>query len=235
MRGVWVLTAGIIAVALWIIGAAISREPDGFKVGILDSARLVQNLQGMAELRRPYDEQRRAYLELINLRQNFLMLSGLEWANLRLLLSKPQRTRREEEQLQQLRRTELEREAELQRLQQTPSAQLSPQEKARLEELSRLWKEGREDLERLKEVISNELKRVEEAISKALDEKLRQAIKKVAFEQNLDLVLDKAAVYFVRGQTVDIMEAVSAALSEMAQNPITKSEKPQDDKKEEKP
>ncbi len=185
---------------------------------MLNSSRLVREVQGLAQLNRPYEEQRRAYLELLNLRQNSLLLTGLEWADLRLLLSKPQRTKREEERLQQLRRLELEREAELQRLQQTPPSQLSAQERARLEELTRLWKEGRADLERIKGLMDDELRRAEEAFNKVMDERLRQAIQKVALEQSLDLVLDKSVVYFVRGQSVDITETVLTALNELVQS-----------------
>lgn len=210
-------TVVVALAALWQLWAS-SGANGGWKIGMLNSARLTREVQGFTELRRPYDEQRRAYLELLNLRQNFLLLTGLEWADLRLLLSKPQRTKREEERLQQLRRLELEREVELQRLQQTPSSQMSAQEKARLEELTHLWKEGRADLERLKELMDDELRRAEEAFNKVVDEKMRQAIQKVAEEQSLDLVLEKSVVYFVRGQSVDVTDKVLKALNELVQS-----------------
>lgn len=187
------------------------------KVGVLNSARIAREIQGIAELRRTYDEQRRAYLELINLRQNFLMLTGLEWVDLRRLFSRPQRTKSEEQQIQQLRRVSLEREAELQRLQQTPPDKLTPQERARLEQLTQIWKEARNEIEQLKSLMDEEMKRVEEQLNKLVDEKLQQAVRKVADGRGLDMVIDKSVVYFVRGDFVDVTEEVLSALTQALQ------------------
>lgn len=188
------------------------------KVGVLNSVRIAREVQGIAELRKTYDEQRRAYLELINLRQNFLMLTGLEWVDLRRLLSRPKRTGSEERQIQQLRRVSLEREAELQRLQQTPPDKLTPQERARLEQLTQIWKESRAEIERLKSLMEEEMKRVEEQLNKLVDEKLQQAVQKVAAERGLDMVLDKSVVYFVRGDLVDVTEDVLSKLTQALQS-----------------
>ncbi|GBC99986.1 hypothetical protein HRbin17_02519 [bacterium HR17] len=209
----WVIVGlAVTVLALLCRPWQVSGSVQGWQVGVIDSARIGREGQ-FTDLRRTYDEQRRAYLELINLRQNYLMLTGLEWADLRRLVSKPQRSRQEDERLQQLRRLELEREAELQRLQQTPPAQMSPADRARLEELTRLWKEGREDLTRLRELMEEELRRVEAELNKAVDEKVRAAIQAIAAQQGLDFVLDKSALYFVRGQVVDITDAVLKTLN----------------------
>lgn len=188
------------------------------KIGVLNSARIAREIQSIAELRRTYDEQRRAYLELINLRQNFLMLTGLEWVDLRRLLSRPQRTKSEEQQIQQLRRNSFEREAELQRLQQTPPDKLTPQERTRLEQLTQIWKEARAEIEQLKNLMDEEMKRVEEQLNKLVDEKLQQAVRKVADEKGLDMVLDKSVVYFVRGDFVDVTEEVLSNLTQAIQS-----------------
>ncbi len=211
MRWLWVTLLALVALGLWGSRRVVS-DTGGWKIGIVDIARLGREAS-FADLRRAYDEQRRAYAELINLRQNYVMLTGLEWADLRRLLSKPQRSRQEEQRLQELRRIELERELELQRLQQTPPAQLSPAERARLEELTRLWKEGREDVNRLRETMEDALRRVEEQLSKAMDERVRRAIQTVADKQGLDMVLDRSAIYFARGQLSDITDAVLAELN----------------------
>jgi Skp family chaperone for outer membrane proteins len=184
------------------------------KVGILNTAKISREVQSIAELRRTFDEQRRAYMELINLRQNFVMLTGLEWADLRRLLSRPQRTKSDEQRIQELRRISFEREAELQRLQQTPPDKLSPQERSRLEQLVQIWREGRADVERLKSLMDEELKRLEEQLNKLVDEKLQEAVRKVADQQGLDLVLDRSVVYFVRGDCLDVTDAVLSALTE---------------------
>lgn len=215
-RALWIVVViSLLVVAFWQQGKLSSQDaPAPLKVGVLNSARIVREVQNLSELQRTFDEQRRAYLELINLRQNFLMLTGLEWADLRRLLSRPQRSRSEEVRIQELRRIALEREAELQRLQQTTPDKLSSQERARLEQLTQLWKEGRADVERLKNLMDEELRRTEEQLNRFLDEKLQQAIRKVATEQSLDIVLDKSAVYFVRGESVDVTDAVLATLTE---------------------
>ncbi|MCS7265273.1 MAG: OmpH family outer membrane protein [Armatimonadetes bacterium] len=199
-------------VLLWQIDASSVQEQ--LKIGVLNSAQVIREVQNIAELRRSYDEQRRAYLELINLRQNFVMLTGLEWADLRRLLSRPQRTKSEERQIQELRRISLEREAELQKLQQTPNDKLSQQERTRLEQLTQIWREGRADVERLKGLMDEEMKRIEEQLNKIVDEKLQLAIKKAADQHGLDIVLDKSVVYFVRGQIVDVTETVLSVLTE---------------------
>ncbi len=201
---------------LWQISS--SSVQGQLKVGVLNSARIAREIQGLAELRRTYDEQRRAYLELINLRQNFLMLTGLEWVDLRRLLGRPQRTKSEEQQIQQLRRISLEREAELQRLQQTPPDKLTPQERTRLEQLTQIWKEARAEIEQLKNLMDEEMRRVEEQLNKLVDEKLQQVIGKVADEKGLDIVLDKSVVYFVRGNFVDVTEEVLSNLTEALQS-----------------
>ncbi len=188
------------------------------KVGVLNSASIAREVQGLAELRRAYDEQRRAYLELINLRQNFLMLTGLEWVDLRRLLGRPQRTKSEEQQIQRLRQISLEREAELQRLQQTPPDKLTSQERTRLEQLTQIWKEARMEIEQLKNLMDEEMRRVEEQLNKLVDEKLQQVISKVADEKGLDIVLDKSVVYFVRGNFVDVTEEVLSNLTEALQS-----------------
>jgi Skp family chaperone for outer membrane proteins len=212
MRWRWMALAGLFSTLVLLGSQRVTSDTNGLKVGIVDIPRLGREAS-FADLRRDYEERRRAYAELVNLRQNYLMLTGLEWADLRRLLSKPQRSRQEEERLQQLRRIELEREAELQRLQQIPPSQLSAAERARLEELTRLWKEGRDDANRLQEMMEDELRRVEAELSKAVDERVRQAINAVATKQSLDLVLDRSAIYFVRGQLVDITDAVLAELN----------------------
>jgi len=205
-----------LTLSLWQRGS--SSVQGQLKVGVLNSARIAREVQSIAELRRTYDEQRRAYLELINLRQNFLMLTGLEWVDLRRLLSRPQRTKSEEQQIQQLRRISLEREAELQRLQQTPPDKLTPQERERLEQLTKIWKEARAEVEQLKSLMEEEMKRVEEQLNKLVDEKLQQAVQKVADERGLDMVLDKSAVYFVRGDFVDVTEDVLSKLTQALQS-----------------
>jgi Skp family chaperone for outer membrane proteins len=208
----WVFVAGMVTLLGLIGSQRVTSDSSGLKVGVVDIAKLGREAS-FADLRKSYEEQRRAYSELINLRQNYLMLTGLEWADLRRLLSKPQRSRQEEQRLQELRRIELEREAELQRLQQIPPTQLSAAERAKLEELTRLWKEGRDDVNRLREMMEDELRRVEGELSKVMDERVRQAIQTVASQHNLDLVLDRSAIYFVRGQLVDITDAVLAELN----------------------
>jgi outer membrane protein len=133
---------------------------------------------------------------------------------LRRLLSRPQRTKSDEQRIQELRRISFEREAELQRLQQTPPDKLSPQERSRLEQLVQIWREGRADVERLKSLMDEELKRLEEQLNKLVDEKLQEAVRKVADQQGLDLVLDRSVVYFVRGDCLDVTDAVLSALTE---------------------
>jgi hypothetical protein len=127
------LVVGALTVLVWQRGLPTAQSQ--LKVGILNTAKISREVQSIAELRRTFDEQHRAYMELINLRQNFVMLTGLEWADLRRLLSRPQRTKSDEQRIQELRRISFEREAELQRLQQTPPDKLSPQERSRLEQL----------------------------------------------------------------------------------------------------
>lgn len=211
-----VLLSFCLTLLLW--QRSSSSVQGGLKVGALNGARIAREVQSIAELRRVYDEQRRAYLELINLRQNFLMLTGLEWVDLRRLLSRPHRTKSEEQQIQQLRRVSLEREAELQRLQQTQPDKLTPQERARLEQLTQIWKEARSEIEQLKNLMDEEMKRVEERLNKLVDEKLQQAVKKVADERGLDLVLDKSVVYFVRGDFIDVTEEVLSKLTQALQS-----------------
>lgn len=206
------LVVGALTVLVWQRGLPTAQSQ--LKVGILNTAKISREVQSIAELRRTFDEQRRAYMELINLRQNFVMLTGLEWADLRRLLSRPQRTKSDEQRIQELRRISFEREAELQRLQQTPTDKLSPQERSRLEQLVQIWREGRADVERLKSLMDEELKRLEEQLNKLVDEKLQEAVRKVADQQGLDLVLDRSVVYFVRGDCLDVTEAVLSALTE---------------------
>ncbi len=206
------LVVGALTVLVWQRGLPTAQSQ--LKVGILNTAKILREVQNTAELRRTFDEQRRAYLELINLRQNFVMLTGLEWADLRRLLSRPQRTKSDEQRIQELRRISFEREAELQRLQQTPPDKLSPQERSRLEQLVQIWREGRADVERLKSLMDEELKRLEEQLNKLVDEKLQEAVRKVADQQGLDLVLDRSVVYFVRGDCLDVTDAVLSALTE---------------------
>lgn len=217
-----------LTILLWQKTSPLSQGQ--LKVGVLNSAKISREVQNIVELRRSYDEQRKAYLELINLRQDFLMLTGLEWADLRRLLSRPQRTKSDEQQIQNLRRMSFEREAELQRLQQTPPEKLSPQEKTRLEQLLGIWREGRADVERLKNLMDEELKRLEEKLNKLVDEKLQQAVQKVAEEQGLDIVLDRSVVYFVKGNCTDVTDSVLSALTE-----ALKSSDLQPGEKEEKP
>ncbi len=221
--------AGLLA--FWQRQNPSAQEPNPsptLRIGILDSTKVSREVQSLAELRRTYEEQRRAYLELISLRQNFLMLTGLEWADLRRLLSRPQRSRNEEDRIRELRRLSLDREVELQRLQQTPPEKLSPQERTRLEQLTQVWKEARNDIERLKGLMEEELRRLEEQLNRLVDEKIQQAIQKVATEHQLDLVLDRSVVYFVRGQAVDITNAAISALTEalQSQSPAEKEAKP---------
>jgi Skp family chaperone for outer membrane proteins len=206
------LVVGALMVLVWQRGLPTAQSQ--LKVGILNTAKISREVQSIAELRRTFDEQRRAYMELINLRQNFVMLTGLEWADLRRLLSRPQRTKSDEQRIQELRRISFEREAELQRLQQTPPDKLSPQERSRLEQLVQIWREGRADVERLKSLMDEELKRLEEQLNKLVDEKLQEAVRKVADQQGLDLVLDRSVVYFVRGDCLDVTDAVLSALTE---------------------
>jgi Skp family chaperone for outer membrane proteins len=206
------LVVGALTVLVWQRGLPTAQSQ--LKVGILNTAKISREVQSIAELRRTFDEQRRAYMELINLRQNFVMLTGLEWADLRRLLSRPQRTKSDEQRIQELRRISFEREAELQRLQQTPQDKLSPQERSRLEQLVQIWREGRADVERLKSLMDEELKRLEEQLNKLVDEKLQEAVRKVADQQGLDLVLDRSVVYFVRGDCLDVTDAVLSALTE---------------------
>jgi Skp family chaperone for outer membrane proteins len=206
------LVVGALTVLVWQRGLPTAQSQ--LKVGILNIAKISREVQSIAELRRTFDEQRRAYMELINLRQNFVMLTGLEWADLRRLLSRPQRTKSDEQRIQELRRISFEREAELQRLQQTPPDKLSPQERSRLEQLVQIWREGRADVERLKSLMDEELKRLEEQLNKLVDEKLQEAVRKVADQQGLDLVLDRSVVYFVRGDCLDVTDAVLSALTE---------------------
>jgi Skp family chaperone for outer membrane proteins len=206
------LVVGVLTVLVWQRGLPTAQSQ--LKVGILNTVKISREVQSIAELRRTFDEQRRAYMELINLRQNFVMLTGLEWADLRRLLSRPQRTKSDEQRIQELRRVSFEREAELQRLQQTPPDKLSPQERSRLEQLVQIWREGRADVERLKSLMDEELKRLEEQLNKLVDEKLQEAVRKVADQQGLDLVLDRSVVYFVRGDCLDVTDAVLSALTE---------------------
>jgi Skp family chaperone for outer membrane proteins len=206
------LVVGALTVLVWQRGLPTAQSQ--LKVGILNTAKISREVQSIAELRRTFDEQRRAYMELINLRQNFVMLTGLEWADLRRLLSRPQWTKSDEQRIQELRRISFEREAELQRLQQTPPDKLSPQERSRLEQLVQIWREGRADVERLKSLMDEELKRLEEQLNKLVDEKLQEAVRKVADQQGLDLVLDRSVVYFVRGDCLDVTDAVLSALTE---------------------
>ena len=206
------LVVGALTVLVWQRGLPTAQSQ--LKVGILNTVKISREVQSIAELRRTFDEQRRAYMELINLRQNFVMLTGLEWADLRRLLSRPQRTKSDEQRIQELRRISFEREAELQRLQQTPPDKLSPQERSRLEQLVQIWREGRADVERLKSLMDEELKRLEEQLNKLVDEKLQEAVRKVADQQGLDLVLDRSVVYFVRGDCLDVTDAVLSALTE---------------------
>jgi Skp family chaperone for outer membrane proteins len=206
------LVVGALTVLVWQRGLPTAQSQ--LKVGILNTVKISREVQSIAELRRTFDEQRRVYMELINLRQNFVMLTGLEWADLRRLLSRPQRTKSDEQRIQELRRISFEREAELQRLQQTPPDKLSPQERSRLEQLVQIWREGRADVERLKSLMDEELKRLEEQLNKLVDEKLQEAVRKVADQQGLDLVLDRSVVYFVRGDCLDVTDAVLSALTE---------------------
>jgi Skp family chaperone for outer membrane proteins len=206
------LVVSALTVLVWQRGLPTAQSQ--LKVGILNTVKISREVQSIAELRRTFDEQRRAYMELINLRQNFVMLTGLEWADLRRLLSRPQRTKSDEQRIQELRRISFEREAELQRLQQTPPDKLSPQERSRLEQLVQIWREGRADVERLKSLMDEELKRLEEQLNKLVDEKLQEAVRKVADQQGLDLVLDRSVVYFVRGDCLDVTDAVLSALTE---------------------
>ena len=206
------VVSACLIILVWRIGSPTVQGQ--LRVGILNTVKISREVQNIAELRSSFDEQRRAYLELINLRQNFVMLTGLEWADLRRLLSRTQRTKSDEQRIQELRRISFEREAELQRLQQTQTEKLSPQERSRLEQLVQIWREGRADVERLKSLMDEELKRLEEQLNKLVDEKLQEAVRKVADQQGLDLVLDKSVVYFVRGDCVDITDAVLSALTE---------------------
>ena len=185
MRRVLVAVSVVSALTVLVWQKGLPTTQGQLKVGVLNSAKISREVQNIAELRRTYDEQRRAYLELINLRQNFVMLTGLEWADLRRLLSRPQRTKSDDQRIQELRRISFEREAELQRLQQTPPDKLSPQERSRLEQLVQIWREGRADVERLKSLMDEELKRLEEQLNKLVDEKLQEAVRKVADQQGL--------------------------------------------------
>jgi Skp family chaperone for outer membrane proteins len=214
MRRVLVAALVVSALTVLVWQRGLPTAQSQLKVGILNTAKISREVQSIAELRRTFDEQRRAYMELINLRQNFVMLTGLEWADLRRLLSRPQRTKSDEQRIQELRRISFEREAELQRLQQTPPDKLSHQERSRLEQLVQIWREGRADVERLKSLMDEELKRLEEQLNKLVDEKLQEAVRKVADQQGLDLVLDRSVVYFVRGDCLDVTDAVLSALTE---------------------
>jgi Skp family chaperone for outer membrane proteins len=214
MRRILVAALVVSALTVLVWQRGLPKTQGQLRVGILNSAKISREVQNIAELRRTFDEQRRAYLELINLRQNFVMLTGLEWADLRRLLSRPERTKSDEQRIRELRRISFEREAELQRLQQTPPDKLSPQERSRLEQLVQIWREGRADVERLKGLMDEELKRLEEQLNKLIDEKLQEAVRKVADQQGLDLVLDKSVIYFVRGDCVDVTDAVLSALTE---------------------
>jgi hypothetical protein len=62
--------------------------------------------------------------------------------------------------------------------------------------------------------MDEELKRLEEQLNKLVDEKLQEAVRKVADQQGLDLVLDRSVVYFVRGDCLDVTDAVLSALTE---------------------
>jgi Skp family chaperone for outer membrane proteins len=214
MRQVLVVALVVSALTVLVWQRGLPTAQSQLKVGILNTVKISREVQSIAELRRTFDEQRRAYMELINLRQNFVMLTGLEWADLRRLLSRPQRTKSDEQRIQELRRISFEREAELQRLQQTPPDKLSPQERSRLEQLVQIWREGRADVERFKSLMDEELKRLEEQLNKLVDEKLQEAVRKVADQQGLDLVLDRSVVYFVRGDCLDVTDAVLSALTE---------------------
>ncbi|MCS3919290.1 OmpH family outer membrane protein [Fervidibacter sacchari] len=234
MRRVLVAALVVSALTVLVWQKGLPTTQGQLKVGVLNIAKISREVQNIAELRRTFDEQRRAYLELINLRQNFLMLTGLEWADLRRLLSRPQRTKSDEQRIQELRRISFEREAELQRLQQTPPDKLSPQERSRLEQLVQIWREGRADVERLKSLMDEELKRLEEQLNKLVDEKLQEAVRKVADQQGLDLVLDRSVVYFVRGDCLDVTDAVLSVLTE-ALKTSEKSPESQTTEKEAKP
>ncbi len=228
------VVAGVFLVALfWQRG--LSSVQGSLKVGTLNSVRIAREVQSIADLRRSYDEQRRAYLELINLRQNFIMLTGLEWADLRRLLNRTQKTTSDEKQIQELKRISLEREAELQRLQQTPTEKLTSQERARLEQLTQIWREGRADVERLKSLMEEEMRRFEEQMNKLVDEKLQLAVKKVAEQNGLDIVLERSAVYFVRGECIDVTEAVLSSLTEALKSGEQSQSKSESDQKEAKP
>ncbi len=191
----------------------------GLRVGLVHSARLTGEAERFSRLRNEYEERRRAYTELIHLRQSYLLLSGLEWAELRMLLSKTPRTNEDEKRLEELRKVETDREVVLQRLRQTPSGLLSPSDRATLEQLTRLWKDGRSDIEELKNLLDVELKRIEQEMGKEREEKLAKAIEKIASEQNLDLVIDRSVFYYARGSVVDITDEVVGALQSQSQQP----------------
>lgn len=202
--GIVTLLMGLSFFLWWYHHPSAQASSGALRIGTLNIPLLMQGVRGMAEMRRTYEEQRRAYLHLLNLRRSYIMLTGLEWVDLRRLMSKPNRSPSEEAALKRLRQIELEREAELQRLQMMPPDELTPQERIRLQWLTKLWKEGRKDIDRIRQLMEEALRQVEEKLDQMINERLRRVIVKVATEEGLDLVLDKSAVFFVRGKMVDI-------------------------------
>ncbi|MCS7224875.1 MAG: OmpH family outer membrane protein [Armatimonadetes bacterium] len=210
MIGRWFLIAvGCFFLILWW---SAPRADQGWKIGLVNGARIAIIAERLAQQKSRYEEQRKAYLDLITLRQNFALLTGLEWAELRILMAKAPRTKEEEKRLAELRQIQIDREVQLKRLQQTAPALLSPADKATLDHLTRLWKTARDDIAELKNLLEEELKRIEKTIGKERDEKTAKAIETVARDRDLDLVLDQSACYYAKVPLIDITDEVIKAL-----------------------
>jgi Skp family chaperone for outer membrane proteins len=195
-----------------ILGSLVSAQA-GLKVGVINVGAIQREFSEYKEAAKRLEEERRACEQRLAQLRSYLLLRGEELDELLKLSSKPALNEAEQRRLLELRGLHLQRADELQQLSSTPPDKLTQAQLQRLKELQAIARENTNRHKELAEELQKKLDNLSEQLRSQVEGRIKEAVAEVAKKEGLDLVLDYNAVYFVRGEVVDITPQVIKRLS----------------------
>jgi len=204
--------AFILAAMMSIFGSLVSAQA-GLKVGVINVGAIQREFSEYKEAAKRLEEERKAYEQKLAQLRAYLLLRGEELDELLKLSSKAGLSEAEHRRLLELRGLQLQRADELQRLSTTPPDKLTQAQLQRLKELQAIARENSNRHKELAEELQKKLDNLSEQLRSHVEGRIKEAVAEVAKREGLDLVLDYNAVYFVRGEVLDITSLVIKRLS----------------------
>lgn len=197
-----------------IVSSLVSAQGSGYRIGVVRMRTVQRDFNEYQKAMEQIEEQRRSYERQLAQLRSYPFLTAEEAEELLKLHSKGQLGESERRRELELRGLHSQRADEFQKLSSIQQENLTPAQQQRLKELRAIAQANAIRHNKLLEEFQRKLDSLGEQTRNYVDKRIREAVSQVAKEQNLDMVLDRDAVLFVRGELIDVTAQILKKLNE---------------------